>query len=166
MAVNVSPLDFHQPGFVQRVAHLLETHAVDPARVELEITEGIVMRNVESSRRVLGELRALGLKLSVDDFGTGYSSLSYLRHFSVDKLKIDQSFVSDAEDPKIRQIISAIIAFARSLGIRTNAEGVENARQVQLLRELGCGEIQGYVAGMPQDAADFGQMLRNPPALP
>ena len=105
------------------------------------------------------------MKLSIDDFGTGYSSLGYLRHLSFDKLKIDQSFVAESEDPKIRKLIQAIIAFARSLDIRTNAEGVEQLRQLEFLRGLGCNEIQGYIAGTPADAAGFEQMLRAPPPL-
>jgi len=166
VAVNVSTPEFHEPGFVERVTRRIAAHGIPPSRVELEITEGIVMRDVDSSRRVLNALHALGVKLSVDDFGTGYSSLSYLRHFCVDKLKIDKSFISDAEDPKICKLIQAIIAFAHSLDIRTNAEGVENAAQLQLLRRLGCGEIQGFIAGTPMAAADFERVLRNPPALP
>ncbi len=166
MAINVSPSEFHEPGFVEQIRLSLATHALQPERIELEITEGIVMRDVESSRRVLNALHELGVKLSVDDFGTGYSSLSYLRHFSVDKLKIDKSFIDEWQDPKVRKLIRSIIAFAGSLEIRTNAEGVENPQQLQLLRELGCDEIQGLRGGAPVNAAGFEQLLRERCALP
>jgi diguanylate cyclase (GGDEF)-like protein/PAS domain S-box-containing protein len=166
IAVNVSPPEFHEPGFVERIRHSIAAYGLPAGRVELEITEGIVMRDVESSKRVLNALHELGVRLSVDDFGTGYSSLSYLRHFSVDKLKIDKSFIAESDDPKIRKLIRAIIAFADSLDIRTNAEGVENLQQLQLLRELGCDEIQGFLASLPVGAEEFERLLRAPPVLP
>jgi EAL domain-containing protein (putative c-di-GMP-specific phosphodiesterase class I) len=159
IAVNVSALQFHEPAFVERIARALASYGIAPRRVELEVTESIVMRNVEASVRALSQLHDLGVKLAVDDFGTGYSSLSQLRHFSFDKLKIDKSFIDDSRNPKVRKLIHAIIAFARSLGIRTNAEGVETRRQLRLLRALGCDEIQGYISGAPAAADGFEKML-------
>ncbi len=161
IAVNVSMLEFHEPGFVERVAGSIVAHGVPAARVELEITESIVLRDVEATKRILIALRALGVKLAVDDFGTGYSSLSYLRHFSVDKLKVDKSFIDDSGDAKVVKLISAIIAFARSFDIRTNAEGVEDRQQLELLRREGCDEIQGYLASRPLPGHEFEQLLRD-----
>ncbi len=159
IAVNVSTLEFHERGFVDRIAGAIAAHGVPAGRVELEITESIVLRDVEGAKRKLGELRRLGVKLAVDDFGTGYSSLSYLRHFSVDKLKIDKSFIDDSRETKVVNLIRAIIAFARAIDIRTNAEGVENPQQLALLRAEGCDEIQGYIASAPLSAQMFGEML-------
>ncbi len=161
IAVNVSTLEFHERGFVDRIAGSIAAHGVPAGRVELEITESIVLRDVEGAKRILGELRRLGVKLAVDDFGTGYSSLSYLRHFSVDKLKIDKSFIDDSCDAKVVNLIRAIIAFARALDIRTNAEGVENQQQLALLRTEGCDEIQGFIASGALSPDAFGQLLRN-----
>jgi len=161
VAVNVSTLEFHQRGFVERVAGSIAAHAVPAARVELEITESIVLRDLEEAKRIFGALRELGVKMAVDDFGTGYSSLSYLRHFSVDKLKIDKSFIDDSCDEKVVKLIRAIIALARSLDIRTNAEGVENLQQLALLRNEGCDEVQGYIASQALPASGFEQLLRS-----
>jgi diguanylate cyclase (GGDEF)-like protein/PAS domain S-box-containing protein len=147
IAVNASPIEFHEPGFVDRIARALEMHRVPAERLELEITEGVVMRDVEAAKRTLKQLHDMGIKLSIDDFGTGYSSLSYLRHFTVDKLKIDKSFIGDVTtDPRALQLVRAIIAFARSLGIRVNAEGVESRGQLAVLLREGCDEIQGFLA--------------------
>lgn len=160
MAVNVSTLEFHERGFVDRVAGCIAAHGIPAGRVELEITESIVLRDVEAAKRILKALHELGVRLAVDDFGTGYSSLSYLRHFSVDKLKIDKSFIDDSSDAKVVSLIRAIIAFARSLDIRTNAEGVEKPEQLALLRSEGCDEIQGYIASAALPAGDFGKLLK------
>jgi EAL domain-containing protein (putative c-di-GMP-specific phosphodiesterase class I) len=160
VAVNVSTLEFRERGFVERIAGSIAAHGVPAGRVELEITESIVLRDVEAAKRILNALRALGVKLAVDDFGTGYSSLSYLRHFSVDKLKIDKSFIDDSGDAKVVQLIRAIIAFARSLDIRTNAEGVEKAQQLALLRVEGCDEVQGYIASAALPAREFERLLK------
>jgi EAL domain-containing protein (putative c-di-GMP-specific phosphodiesterase class I) len=160
VAVNISTLEFHERGFVERIAGSIAAHGVPAARVELEITESIVLRDVEAAKRILRALHELGVKLAVDDFGTGYSSLNYLRHFSVDKLKIDKSFIDDSCDDKVVKLIRAIIAFARSLDIRTTAEGVENPQQLALLRNDGCDEVQGYIASQALPASEFEQLLR------
>jgi EAL domain-containing protein (putative c-di-GMP-specific phosphodiesterase class I) len=161
VAVNVSTLEFHERGFVERIAGSIAAHGVPASRVELEITESIVLRDVEAAKRILCALHELGIKLAVDDFGTGYSSLNYLRHFSVDKLKIDKSFIDDSCDDKVVKLIRAIIAFARSLDIRTTAEGVENPQQLALLRNEGCDEVQGYIASQALPASEFEQLLRD-----
>jgi diguanylate cyclase (GGDEF)-like protein/PAS domain S-box-containing protein len=161
VAVNASAIEFHEPGFVERVIKALSTHGVPAGQLELEITESVVMRDVEAAKLKLVQLHALGIKVSLDDFGTGYSSLSYLRHFTVDKLKIDKSFVADlATDPKTVQLVRAIIAFARSLGIRVSAEGVESRTQLAVLGREGCDEIQGFLVGPGLDASDFERLQR------
>jgi EAL domain-containing protein (putative c-di-GMP-specific phosphodiesterase class I) len=157
VAVNVSPIEFHEEGFTERIA----AHGVPPGLLELEITESIVLRDVEGAKKLLNELHALEVKLAMDDFGTGYSSLSYLRDFSVDKLKIDKSFIAESADPRIGKLIRAIVAFAHSLDIRTNAEGVGYREQLDLLRLERCDEIQGYVASHPLPAGELEKLLRN-----
>lgn len=153
IAVNISPRQFHHPSFLRRVTETLAESMIDPAFIELEITEGIVMRDVERTIELLEDLRERGLTLAIDDFGTGYSSLAYLKRFSIDKLKIDQSFVRhlrpNSEDAAI---VQAVINLGHHLGLSVIAEGVETAGQRELLRSWGCDEIQGYFYGRPLSA--------------
>ncbi len=150
IAVNISPRQFHHPAFLRRVSEILAESMIDPAFIELEITEGIVMRDVEHTIELLTDLRQRGLTLAIDDFGTGYSSLAYLKRFSIDKLKIDQSFVRhlrpNSEDAAI---VQAVINLGHHLGLLVIAEGVETVLQRELLHSWGCDEIQGYLYGRP-----------------
>jgi diguanylate cyclase (GGDEF)-like protein/PAS domain S-box-containing protein len=150
VSVNLSARQFQQAGLAQRVRSVLDDSGLDPAWLELEITESTVMRDTEEAAEVLRSLKALGVALSIDDFGTGYSSLSYLKRFPIDVLKIDRSFVKDvAEDPNGAAITRAIIALAHGLNLEAVAEGVETAAQAAFLRDNGCDEIQGYYFSPP-----------------
>ena len=155
MAVNLSGVEIRRPDFVAGVAQILARTAVRPSAVFLEITETVLMRDAPESLAVLEELQGLGVSLSIDDFGTGYSSLSYLKQFPVEVLKIDRSFVDglgqDAED---LAIVRAIVALADSLGMTTVAEGVETPAQLEVLRQVGCTAVQGYLLGRPAPAGD------------
>lgn len=156
VAVNLSALQFKRGNIEQSVAHALEASGVDPSMLELELTESILIRDTDNVLATVKRLKLMGIKLSIDDFGTGYSSLSYLKRFEVDKLKIDQSFIRDlATDPEDAAIVRAIIQMARSLGLRTIAEGVENKQVFDYLRLYHCDETQGYYHGRPMPAQDF-----------
>lgn len=160
MAVNVSPLQLQQKDFIKKTVRLAEEAGLAPQHAEFEITEGAIMRNVQAAQTVLGELKAAGFQLSVDDFGTGYSSLNYLKRFPIDKLKIDQSFVrglpADADDAAI---VSAILAMAQALRLKTIAEGVETAEQADFLRAKGCDQVQGYHYHKPLPAEKVTALL-------
>ena len=150
VSVNLSARQFQRPGLAQRVRAALEESELDPAGLELEITESTVMHDTEDAADVLRSLRDLGVTVSIDDFGTGYSSLSYLKRFPLDVLKIDRAFVNEVEgDATGAAIIRAIITLAHSLGLTAVAEGVETAAQVAFLKENGCDEIQGYYYSRP-----------------
>jgi len=156
MAVNLSAVEFRRGDVEQKVARALQDSGLDPHCLELELTESILIHNTEQVLATVQRLKRLGVKLSIDDFGTGYSSLSYLKRFEVDKLKIDQSFIRDlAADPGDAAIIRAIIQMARSLNLRTLAEGVEDADMLAWLRVYGCDEVQGYLFAQPMPAPAF-----------
>ena len=162
VAVNVSALEFSSPGFVAGVASILAATGLDPACLELEITESVLMRNAPASTIILQQLKEIGVLLALDDFGTGHSSLSYLRQFPVDVLKIDQSFVRDICEPHDRGIIAdAVIAMGNSLGKRVIAEGIEVEQQLKFLKAHHCEEGQGYLFSRPLLAADFSTLLKN-----
>ncbi|MEZ5562867.1 MAG: EAL domain-containing protein [Gammaproteobacteria bacterium] len=154
VSVNVSARQFQQPDFHKRVAQILAAHDVDPALIEIELTEGLVMEDSEAAQMELLRLKRIGLRISIDDFGTGYSCLSYLRRFPIDVLKIDRSFVLEigvSQDGE--SIIDAIISLARSLRLETVAEGVETNEQLDFLLERGCHIVQGYLFGVPMEQA-------------
>ncbi|WP_101757004.1 bifunctional diguanylate cyclase/phosphodiesterase [Oceanicoccus sp. KOV_DT_Chl] len=159
VAVNISPKQFLHHNFVQTVAQLLTASGVDPAFIEFEITEGVMVENTEHCIDILEQLKALGLNLSIDDFGTGYSSLTYLKRFKIDKLKVDQAFIKNLPtDTKDLAIVRTIIDLAHNLGLKVIAEGVETETQAEWLRSYGCEELQGYLISRPQPAlelADF-----------
>jgi len=161
LAVNLSAQQFRLP-LVDEVSATLTLHGLAHELLELEITESMVMNNVERVIDMLTDLAQLGMQISLDDFGTGYSSLSYLKRFPIDKLKVDQSFVrgipSDIDDVSITR---AIIALGKSLGLKVIAEGVETKQQLEFLRAEGCDEIQGYLFSRPLPADEFAQMLKN-----
>ena len=146
IAINVSSLQFQQADFVDSVAAVLQEHALPPARLELELTESILIQDVDETLKRLDALARLGVKLAIDDFGTGYSSLSYLKRFPIHKLKIDRSFVSELPDHESdAAIVSAIISMAAALRLRVIAEGVETNEQRIFLRSAGCDEYQGFL---------------------
>lgn len=161
MAVNVSARQFRKSGFAGDVAAVLAASGLAPALLELEITESMMMDNVDDAVRTLVELKSSGVKLSIDDFGTGYSSLSSLRHFPLDFLKIDQSFVRDMlSDRNGEAIVRSIIALGHSLSFQIIAEGVETAPQQEYLRASGCDEMQGYYYSRPLPASALEALVR------
>ncbi len=155
IAVNVSPIQFGKPGFPAIVAAALAESGLAPERLELEITESVFLGGTEGTAITFDRLKALGVRLALDDFGTGYSSLGYLKSAPFDKIKIDQSFVRGASIAGNRNIaiIKAIVTLADALGMETTAEGVEAQNEIELIRELGCSHIQGFVYGRPMPAA-------------
>jgi len=163
VAVNLSPVQFKNPNLIASVTEALAASGLDARRLELEITESVLLQNSEATLATLHDLRAMGVRISLDDFGTGYSSLSYLRSFPFDKIKIDRSFVSElATREDSMAIIRAVTGLGRSLGIVTTAEGVENNAQLELLRREGCTQAQGYLFSKPRPASDVAIMLDRP----
>jgi diguanylate cyclase (GGDEF)-like protein/PAS domain S-box-containing protein len=154
ISVNLSGRQFAYSNLLEQITRILDVTGLDPRSLKLEITESIVMDNVESASITLDKLRALGVELSIDDFGTGYSSLSYLHRLPIDTLKIDRSFVSRiGENNENKEIVRTIIMLAQNLGMGVIAEGVETAGQLGLLRELGCQCVQGFLVSKPLPAA-------------
>ena len=163
VAVNLSSVQFKNPNLVATVFQALDASGLAPQRLELEITESVLLQNSETTLATLHELRARGVRISLDDFGTGYSSLSYLRSFPFDKIKIDRSFVAElATREDSMAIIRAVTGLGRSLGITTTAEGVENDAQLELLRREGCTQAQGYLFSTPRPASEVARMLARP----
>lgn len=162
VAVNLSPVQFKSRDLVRVVTLALAVSGLQPARLELEITEGVLLMDTKETLEILHQLRGLGARFSLDDFGTGYSSLSYLRSFPFDKIKIDQSFVQDIHlNSQSLAIVRAISGLASSLGIKTTAEGIESREQLDQLRSEGCTEAQGYFFGRPMNAASAIKLLRD-----
>jgi diguanylate cyclase (GGDEF)-like protein/PAS domain S-box-containing protein len=160
IAVNLSAVQLRQEDFSAGIEDLIEASAVTPDALELEITETLIMRNIERSVRTLTALRGMGIHIAIDDFGTGYSSLSYLARLPIDKIKIDRSFVTAMLDSaQDRIVVSTIIALAHSFGLPVVAEGVETEEQATSLRELGCDEAQGYLFCKPLPAGEIGKLL-------
>src|SRR5579871_411289 len=150
VAVNLSPIQFSAPNLVEVIERALAESGLAPDRLELEITERILMENSEHTLSTLRRIKKLGVRIALDDFGTGYSSLSYLHSFPFDKIKVDRSFVSElAEHHGHVVIVQAVVSIARALGMTTTAEGVETEGQHQFLRALGCNEVQGYLFSGP-----------------
>ena len=156
IAVNLSARQFRQQDLVAMIAHVLSDTGLDPSLLELELTEGMLLHDVEDAARTLARLHAMGLRLAIDDFGTGYSSLAYLKRFPIHTLKIDRSFVRDIDtDPDDAAIVTAIIAMARGLNLTVTAEGVETAQQAAFLGSLACAQVQGFHFGRPMPPEDF-----------
>jgi diguanylate cyclase (GGDEF)-like protein/PAS domain S-box-containing protein len=167
VAVNLSARQFTQKALEQSIASMLAEVGLAPQLLEIELTESMVMSDVEHAITILRNLKALGVHISIDDFGTGYSSLSYLRRFPIDALKIDQSFVKDLSvDPDDAAIVRSIISLAHSLRLQVIAEGVETNEQLAFLRAHGCDQMQGYLFSRPLDARAFERLRREmlPPA--
>jgi diguanylate cyclase (GGDEF)-like protein/PAS domain S-box-containing protein len=153
VAVNVSGKQLKQADFVTMLAGIVRETGVDPGSLELEFTESVIMENAERTIETLAALKQMGVQLSIDDFGTGYSSLNYLKHFPVDRIKIDRSFVADvSRSNDDTAIVEAIITMAQSLSLKVLAEGVENSDQLHHLTALGCDEVQGFYLAMPMPA--------------
>jgi diguanylate cyclase (GGDEF)-like protein/PAS domain S-box-containing protein len=160
VAVNISPAQFKNRNLVASVSAALSAARLSANRLELEITESVLLQDTEATLATLHKFRALGLRIAMDDFGTGYSSLSYLRSFPFDKIKIDRSFVAElAVRGDSMAIVRAVTGLGRSLGISTTAEGVETSEQLALLRSEGCNEVQGYLFSAAQPAAEVDKML-------
>jgi EAL domain-containing protein (putative c-di-GMP-specific phosphodiesterase class I) len=156
MAVNVATVQLRQPDFVERVRAALEQTGLPPYQLELEITEGCLVSDVDETVEKLRQIRALGVALAVDDFGTGYSSLAYLKRLPLDRLKIDQSFVRGIpHSPNDCSLVRAIIAMAHNLKLDVIAEGVESQAQIDFLCAEGCDEIQGFLLSPPISADAF-----------
>jgi diguanylate cyclase (GGDEF)-like protein len=160
MSVNISPLQMSSDNLIPCIVNALAANRLTPSRIELEITESVLISDTTFALQRMRQLRELGLRVSLDDFGTGYSSLSYLRAFPFDKIKIDQSFVRDLETDKgCRAIVQATLSLAKLMGMRCTAEGVETLCQASFLKEHGCDDLQGYLAGRPQPMKNFAYLL-------
>jgi diguanylate cyclase (GGDEF)-like protein/PAS domain S-box-containing protein len=163
VAVNVSPVQFRQPGLELAVTAALAASGLAPYRLELEVTESLLIQDSEAVIACLHRLRAMGVRIALDDFGTGYSSLSYLRRFPFDKIKIDRSFVREIEDPDAQVIVSAVVSIGERLGTAITAEGVETEDQLALVRQAGCTEVQGFLFGKPMSAGQAQELLQEHP---
>ena len=160
VAVNLSPIQFRDSELVGKVAASLAATGLPARLLELEITEGVLLKDLPSTAQTLTDLKELGIHIAIDDFGTGYSSLSYLRRFPFDKLKIDRSFVTELGiDASAASVVSAIVNLGHGLGMRVNAEGIETKEQSSILRTLGCDEAQGYHYGRPCAASEFTRLF-------
>jgi len=160
VAINISPLQIHSSSLMTTVINALASNNIDPSRIELEITESVLMNDTEFTLERLHRLKELGLRIALDDFGTGFSSLSYLRSFPFDKIKIDKCFISDLETSEDnRAITEATLTLAKSLNLRCTAEGVETEFQSNYLRDHGCDELQGYLISRPQPLEKLGHLV-------
>jgi EAL domain-containing protein (putative c-di-GMP-specific phosphodiesterase class I) len=159
VAVNVSPRQLCDPGFVALLSDTLQRSSLDPNRLEIEITETVLIQNGEATLGILQSLKRLGVRIVLDDFGTGYSSLSYLQRFPFDKVKIDRSFIQNLNDSTSAQaIVGAILAMSHQLHLEVTAEGVENESQLAMLHGRECDQIQGFLLSRPipqQELASF-----------
>jgi EAL domain-containing protein (putative c-di-GMP-specific phosphodiesterase class I) len=160
VSVNLSPLQFKSASLVGTIVGALAASGLDADRLELEITETVLLNDSDTTLATLFQLRALGVRIAMDDFGTGYSSLSYLQSFPFDKIKIDRSFVKDiADGVGSLNIVRAVTAMAAGLGMVTTAEGVETSEQLEMVRSEGCTEMQGFVFSKPLPASEVEALL-------
>lgn len=161
VAVNISPMHFHNGNLLKHVSFALEQSGLPANRLELEITEGVLMHETDKTIEILNALKDLGVHIAMDDFGTGYSSLSYLQRFPFDKIKIDRSFISNLTDekPEAQAIVKAIISMSHALKMRVNAEGVETIYQANFLSSIDCEEVQGFYFAKPMSADNISKML-------
>jgi diguanylate cyclase (GGDEF)-like protein len=162
LAVNVSPVQFRSGTLALKIAAALAASKLPPQRLELEITEAVLIRDDDAALAALHELRAIGVRIALDDFGTGYSSLSYLQRFPFDKIKIDRCFVNDITTKGGSSIVQAVVNIAAARNMLTLAEGVETSQQRELLRALGCTEMQGFLFSPAVPASDIKRLLRSP----
>jgi len=165
IAVNISGRQFIEPDFVDQVAAALADSGLPPELLELELTESMLVSDEQQSLQRLRILKKMGIQLAIDDFGTGYSSLSYLKHFPLDRLKIDKSFINDIlSDPDDAAITEAIIAMGHSLKLQVIAEGVETQEQLAFLQDRGCDDIQGYHLSKPLSEHDLASFIAARPS--
>ena len=162
LSANVSARQFQDPDFISELEKIITSRDINPEALTLEITESLLMQDIEQNIQLMTHLKAMGLKLSIDDFGTGYSSLAYLKNLPVDELKIDRSFIIDVPEKEDScAIVSTIIYLARKLGFHTVAEGIETKDQLKFLQKERCEQYQGYYFSKPIPASDFTKMLLN-----
>jgi EAL domain-containing protein (putative c-di-GMP-specific phosphodiesterase class I) len=160
LAVNVSPVQFKSGTLALKIVAALAASGLAASRLELEITEAVLIRDDDAALAILHQLRAIGVRIALDDFGTGYSSLSYLQRFPFDKIKIDRCFVNDIEESEGSScIVQAVVNIAAARHMTTTAEGVETKQQQHLLRMLGCSEMQGYLFSTAKPAAEIKHLL-------
>jgi len=156
VAVNVSAIQFKRGNLIEVIKNALSMSGLGPKYLELELTESLLISDTDHILQAVRAIKALGVQLSIDDFGTGYSSLSYLKRFAVDKLKIDQSFVRDiVQDKEDATIVKTIVQMAKSFNLKSIAEGVENEAVLNILKEFGCDEAQGYYFAKPMPSKEF-----------
>jgi EAL domain-containing protein (putative c-di-GMP-specific phosphodiesterase class I) len=161
LSINVSARQFRQAGFVDKVHAAIHQYNIDPMQLKLELTESMLLDNIEETIATMHSLKKIGIKFSLDDFGTGYSSLQYLKRLPLDQLKIDQAFVRDiSSDSSDRAIVRTIIAMAESLNLNVIAEGVETEEQKSFLLQKGCTHYQGYLFGKPLPIDQFEELLK------
>ena len=161
LSVNVSPIQLCNPSFAAEVLEVLQERGFAPARLTLEITEGVLMSNPDQAKRSIDSLRAEGIRFALDDFGCGYASIGALREFGFDRMKIDRSLVTAADgDAAGLGVLKATISLASALNIPVTAEGIETGRQAEMLRDAGCDQLQGYLLGKPMTAAELSATLR------
>jgi EAL domain-containing protein (putative c-di-GMP-specific phosphodiesterase class I) len=160
IAVNVSPVQFRQRDFVRTVQSIIAASGIDASRLDLELTEGVLIQDAEQAEAVIIDLRALGVRMGLDDFGSGYSSMIYLRRFAFDKIKIDRAFLETVEmSGESAIILESIVSLGHALGLTVTAEGVEHKEQVDFLRALGCDEMQGFYFAPPLTAEAIDERL-------
>jgi EAL domain-containing protein (putative c-di-GMP-specific phosphodiesterase class I) len=160
IAINLSPVQLRQSDLVSQLHSVLLETGLSPDRLVIEITEGALMDDYSRAVSLLRRIKALGVRIAMDDFGTGYSSLSYLQSFPFDKIKIDQTFISNLDrNAQSAAIVRAVLGLGKSLSLITVAEGVENAQQLAILRREGCDEMQGYLIGRPQPISDYAELI-------
>jgi EAL domain-containing protein (putative c-di-GMP-specific phosphodiesterase class I) len=160
VAVNISAAQFRGCGLMQVIVGALATSGLHPSRLEIEITETVLLQNRETTLAVLRQLRELGIRIAMDDFGTGYSSLTYLQCFPFDKIKIDRSFVKDiTENAGSLNIVRAVAALARGMGMTATAEGVETREQLERITSEGCNEMQGFLFSRPLPAHEIERLF-------
>ncbi len=161
IAINISATQFTRSDFVGQIVSMLNNTRVNPKLIEVEITENTMLHDIETVTSIISQLRTLGISSSLDDFGTGYSSLHYIKKFAIDSLKIDISFINNiTTDSDDVAIVSAIIAMAHAMHVKVIAEGVENNEQLNLLKELGCDEVQGYIYSRAKPAEEATSLLK------
>jgi EAL domain-containing protein (putative c-di-GMP-specific phosphodiesterase class I) len=159
LAVNVSPVQLKSQTLALRIMGALASSRLPPDRLEIEITEAVLIHDDETALAILHQLRSIGVRIALDDFGTGFSSLSYLKRFPFDKIKIDRCFVSDIEVDGSATIVQAVVNIAASRNMITTAEGVETEQQKALLKKLGCTQMQGYLFSKPRPASEVRRLL-------
>ena len=163
ISVNLSPVEFYCGDLIARVSNVLQETGICPARVELEITESVMMEDADQALVIMRGLKALGIRLSMDDFGTGYSSLSYLRLYPFDGLKIDRSFIANLDDSQSSQaIIQSVVGLGRAMSLTVTAEGVETSAQLDELLRVNCHQAQGFLLGRPMSVAALKALMKTP----